>query len=69
MYGIDWDGPLPDDVLANNTIDVLPITNPLSNEHYAELCTEICPLATSPNYGIDLYLNCLHLVYNKLSLC
>ena len=67
MYGVDWDGPLPDDVTATTIVDVPSVINPLNQEHYGELCSEICPLATSTDYGIDLYQTCLHFVYSKLS--
>lgn len=68
MCGIDWDGPLPDDIMTNAIVDVPSVSNPLNDAHYAELCSEICPLATSSDYGIDLYQTCLRFVYNKLSL-
>ena len=68
MYGIDWDGPLPDDILTNDIVEVPSVLNPLSDEHYGDLCSEIYPLAASNDYGIDLYQTCLNFVYYKLSL-
>ena len=68
MYGIDWDGPLPDDIMTNAIVDIPSVINPLSDEHYGELCSEICPLAASTDYGKDLYETCLQFVYDKLSL-
>ena len=67
MYGIDWDGPLPDNIITDVIVDVPPVTDLLNSADYAELCSEISPLATSYDYGIDLYHTCLHFVYNKLS--
>ena len=67
MYGIDWDGPLPDDILTNDIIEVPSIFNPLTDEQYGELCSEIYPLATSCDYGIDLFQTCLSYVSDKLS--
>ena len=42
MYGIDWDRPLPDDIMTNAIVDIPSVINPLSDEHYGELCSEIC---------------------------
>ena len=55
-------------LLTNDIVEVPSVLNPLSDEHYGELCSEIYPLATSSDYGIDLYQTCLSFVYDKLSL-
>ena len=68
MYGIDWDGPLPDDIRTDNIVGVPSVFNPLTDEHYGELCSEIQPLAASNDYGIDLFQTCLSFVYDKLLL-
>ena len=34
MYGIDWDGPLSDDIRADNIVGVPSVFNPLTDEHF-----------------------------------
>lgn len=58
-FGIDWDGPLPSDS-DDNIVEVPNIPNPLST-----LCRNISPINDS---GIDLFINVLHFVCQKLSI-
>ena len=63
QFGIDWDGPMPENV-TDETVEVPSIPCLLTDCDYAELCTNINPLATSSNYGIDIYLDCLDTTIN-----
>jgi hypothetical protein len=65
QFGIDWDGPMPENV-TDETVEVPSIPCLLTDCDYAELCTNINPLATSSNYGIDIYLDCLEFMHRKL---
>ena len=62
-YGIDPDGPLPDDD-DSNTIVVPPILG-IDNEQYEDLALAIDPMVLSDDYGIDIYLQCLDFVQNS----
>ena len=62
-YGIDPDGPLPDDD-DSNTIVVPPILG-IDNEQYEDLALAIDPMGLSDDYGIDIYLQCLDFVQNS----
>ena len=56
-YGIDWDGPLPEDATLDEAIVEVPETGcPLSPEQYQELLSSIDPLRESESYGIDIYM-------------
>ena len=62
-YGIDPDGPLPDD--EDNDIDevaVPPTPCPLDSDQYDDLVLAVDPLSRSDNYSIDVYLQVLRFV-------
>lgn len=63
--GIDWDGPLATD-RDENTVVVDPPLQPLLASDFKELCQSINPLEQSSNYGMDLYLECMAFVQNRL---
>jgi len=65
MFGIDWDGPLPD-VTCDSHVEVPTIESPLTDNEYTEVCQQIDPIANSKEYGIDIYLNCIEYVRRKL---
>ena len=62
---IEWLGFDPDASTPNDTtieqVDLEDIPSPFSNEELLQL-REIDVLQDSNNYGIDIYLNALHLV-------
>jgi len=62
-YGIDPDGPLPDDD-SSNAIVIPPISG-IDGEQYEDLTLAIDPMCLSDDYGIDLYLQCLYFVQNS----
>ena len=66
-YGIDWDGPLPQEDNEADQIEVPDCNCPLSEEQYRVLQDRISPLADSPSHGIDLYIETLELVEDILS--
>lgn len=63
-HGIDWEGPLPQEENEADQVEVPPCECPLTEEQYRQLQDNIPPLAESPNYGIDLYLDCLSFIEN-----
>ena len=56
---------MPED--ESNEVHVPSIPCPLTDSDYAELSTNINPLVISPDYGIDLYLECLEFIHRKLN--
>ena len=66
-FGIDWSGPLPhaSDSASSVVVDRLP--RPLLQQDFVELATVIDPLEPSPDYGINLYIECLEFVKRKMS--
>ena len=59
-YGMDWAAPSPaDDGLS--TVEVMDVEAPLTDD-LIQLLNSIDPLSLSNNFGIDIYLNCLHMV-------
>ena len=65
-HGIDWDGPLPDSNEVES-VEVPAISNPFEDDDMQELQQTLCPTAPSNDYGLDLYLQCLQFVTQKLS--
>ena len=68
LYGIDWDGPMPD--FEDEEVDHVTVPEclcPISPDDYDELEQTISPSATSSNYGIDLYSSAVAFVEEKLS--
>ena len=56
-YGIDWDGPLPDDPVETPDAVTVPETpNPMVPSIFQEMCEQVHPLEESLNYGIDLFM-------------
>ena len=66
QLGIDWDGPLPPTDCSDNTVYVDPPQQPLTPLDYQELSITINPLDPSSEYGIELYIETLQFVLNKL---
>ena len=75
-YGIDWDGPIPQDdddddnvnYDGNGMIVVPQIESPLDEACLDELSDEVLPLADTTSYGIDLYEKTLDFVSLKLNI-
>lgn len=56
-YGIDFDGPFPDDHADHGNLVEIPRRSiPLGPTDYQEVCTAIDPLRPSDSYGIDIYM-------------
>ena len=65
-YGIDWEGPIPEEIETLEEVHVPDITCPLqSSADLAEL-SAIDPLRESDNYGIEIFLETKHFVYSKI---
>jgi hypothetical protein len=64
-YGIDWNGPTPSDEL-NTIVIVDEPRNILNNRQYLNLVSNVNPLQTDNCYGINVYLECVHVVANIL---
>ena len=63
---MDWDGPLPLDEPDRVTV---PETDcPLDHQDYLELCESVEVLSPSDNYGINLYLDTLDFVRDRLGI-
>ena len=62
-FSIDWDGPSPLDD-DDNTVEVPPINNPISDLEYDNLQQAIDPLALSNTFGIDLFISTMQFVHN-----
>lgn len=59
-YGIDKDGPVPDDHGDDiNVVEVPNTLNPLQQTHYQEMLAAIDPLRPSDCHGIDIYMEVL----------
>lgn len=66
MFGIDWDGPLPD-ITCDSHVEVPLVESPLTDSEYTELCEQINPIADSEEHGMDIYINCLEFIRSKLN--
>lgn len=66
FYGIDWSGPIPnfDDV---DSIEITETRNPLEGQDFLHLQATISPLGPSECHGVDLYIQTLEFVHQKLS--
>lgn len=74
QFGIDWEGPTPsnewDGSSPNETagsVEVPDTRIPLSNDEYTELSQTVNPLQDSEYHGVDLYLNTLAFIAEKIS--
>ena len=65
MYGLDPDAPLPDDI--DTTIVTVPDTHiPLSQASTQALESAVNPLQSCNDYGVQLYKDSVHLVYQLM---
>ena len=72
-FGVDWEGPTPssewDGPIPNELCELVEVPEtelPLSNEDYIELRNTINPLQDSEYHGVDLYIQTLSLIAEKL---
>jgi len=66
-YGIDWDGPLPDEADCDEAVDVPQLPRVLDPNQLQVLINSIDPLQPSEVYGIDLYVETKRIVHNLLN--
>ena len=59
-YGIDWDGPLPEEAECDETVDVPEVPGLL-------VTSSVDPLQRSEVYGIDLYVETKQTVHDLLN--
>ena len=64
-YGVDWNGPLPY-TSEDNYVEVPETLCPLDELDMSELLQSIPPSTHSDCWGIDVYLNTLSFVKQKL---
>ena len=63
QYGIDWEGPLPEEASSDGVAVEVPETHcPVTPHQYQELVATVDPLRESDSYGIDIYLETLTFV-------
>ncbi len=65
IHGIDWNGPIPF-TDEDNVVDIDPPPSFLCNQDYQELSQTINPLDRNSQYGIELYMESIQFVSNKI---
>ena len=65
-FGIDWDAPLPVPD-SSEGVSEPQIPQLLCDSDWQELCALINPLAASPDYGVNLYCDCVAFVLTKVN--
>ena len=69
MYGVDWNGPMPEDLGDDaESVAVPESLIEISDECREDLTTQVPPLTDSTNYGVDLYLAALEFIQQEMSL-
>ena len=63
-FGIDWDGPAPSS--GDSVVSVNPPINHLDRETKRELIEHINPLSPCPDFGIQLYINCVNFMQSEM---
>ena len=66
LYGIDWNGPLPD-AEELEQVEVTNTINPLQERDFEQLQRTISPIGLSDCQGVDLYIRTLEFVFQKLT--
>ena len=66
QFGVDWEGPVPHESNAIDTVNVPDTPLPLNSCTLEELNSVISPLDPSLCYGIDLYERVLIFVAQKV---
>ena len=64
LYGIDWNGPIP--TTEDDQVEVASTDIPLQEQDYIQLQSTISPLTESECQGVDLYIQTLEFVQQKL---
>lgn len=62
QYGVDDDGPEPDELQTNNHVDVPRSTVQLADEDRSILELTVNPLANDSNHGINLFLQAVQML-------
>ena len=65
-YGIDWEGPIPEEIETLEEVHVPDIICPLQSPADLAELSAIDPLRESDNYGIEIFLETKHFVYSKI---
>ncbi len=65
-YGIDWDGPVVQEVDDSNHVEVPETNCPLSMKRFQELRETVNPLRQSIYHAVDCYLEVLQFIFNRL---
>lgn len=63
--GIDWNGPIPYDS-DDDTVIVDPPPQIITDRDFQELSETINPLDPTSQYGIELYIQSVEFVLNKI---
>lgn len=66
LHAIDWDGPLSCDLY--DSVDIPETSLPLSEDDYQELTDQIDPMSYSSEHAVDIYLQCLSFVQERLNI-
>ena len=66
-FGIDWEGPVSQDINSDNHVDVPETNFPINVEQLNELRENIDPLRHSDFHGIDCYLETLQFFTNRIA--
>lgn len=65
-YGIDWEGPIPEEIETLEEVHVPDIICPLQSPADLAELSAIDPLRESDSYGIEIFLETKHFVYSKI---
>lgn len=64
-YGIDWDGPVPA-IEDETAVNVPKVNCPLNNDDQTALTGLINPLNQSNSFGIDVYIQTVNFISQRL---
>jgi len=67
-YGIDLDGPVPNNVVRDNVVNVSPVSLILDENQYSQLAETVNPKLNDNNYGIDTFQQARQFVNHLLSI-
>ena len=66
LHAIDWDGPLPCDL--HDSVAIPETSLPISEDDYQELLDQIDPMSYSSEHAIDIYIQCLSFVQERVDI-
>ena len=64
LHAIDWYGPLPNDMY--DSVDIPETSLPIFDDDYQELTDQIDPMSYSSEHAIDIYLQYLSCVQERV---